>query len=111
MSFASYDLTPGNNITLGGLSIASGTTSPASVNNCLQQLMADGKELADDVAAISLVGYATLAGPVFTAVPTYTGRGAFLHHNNAANTSGRVFIQASGGAAPSMSNGDILLEY
>jgi hypothetical protein len=111
MSFASYSLTPASNLTIAGGSIAENTTSPGTINLAIRQLMADGKELADDVAAISPVGYATLAGPVFTAVPTYTGRGAFLHHNNAANTSGRVFIQASGGAAPSMVNGDILLEY
>lgn len=44
--------------------------------------------------------------------PTYTGRGAYLHHNSSALTSGRVFVQASGGATPSgMLPGDLLFEY
>ena len=54
----------------------------------------------------------TKTGGVFTGNPTFTGRGGYLYHNNAANTSGRVFVQASGGSTPSgMANGDMLLEY
>lgn len=110
MSFDSYSLTPGSNTTIAGTNIAEGC-SPAGLNEAVRQLMADGKELSDDVAAIDLSAYAILNAPAFTGQPTYSGRGALLHHNNAANTSGRIFIQASGSAAPSMSNGDILLEY
>lgn len=111
MSFSAYSLTPASNLTIAGVSIAEGTTAPGSINLALRQLMSDGRKLADDVAAISLTGYAVLAGPVFTAVPTYTGRGAFLHFNNAANASGRVYVQASAAALPTLSNGDIVMTF
>lgn len=111
MSFASYSLTPASNVTIGGQSIAEGTTSPGTLNLAVRQLMSDGRELSDDVAAINLSTYAPLAAPVFTGQPTYSGRGGFLHHNNASNASGKITVQASGGAVPTMSNGDILMEF
>lgn len=111
MSFASYSLTPASNITIGGQSIAEGSTAPGTLNLAVRQLMSDGKELADDVAAIDLTGYAVLAGPIFTGQPTYTGRGAFIHHNNSANASGRVYVQAEAAALPTLANGDIILTY
>ena len=111
MSFSSYSLTPASNITLAGLSIAESSTSLASLNNCLRQLMADGKELSDTVVAIDLSTKADIASPAFTGQPTVSTRGAVLHHNNSSNASAKIFIQASGSAAPTMANGDILLEY
>lgn len=110
MSFADYSTTPGSNASIAGTNVAE-NCSPSGLNNAIRQLMADGKGLANTVAAINLSGYATLAGPVFTAVPTYSGRGAFMHHNNSANTSGRVFVQSSADATPTMSNGDWLATY
>lgn len=53
MSFSDYSLTPGSNTTIAGLSVAEGVTSPASVNNVLRQLAADGKELANLLLAFS----------------------------------------------------------
>lgn len=111
MSFASYSLTPASNTTIAGQSIAEGTTNPGTVNLAIRQLMSDGRSLYDTVNALNLSGYAPLAAPVFTGQPTYSGRGAFMHHNNSGNLSGRIFVQASGGSTPSMSNGDILAEY
>lgn len=110
MSFASYSLDPTLNGTLGGLDVSE-NCNPANINNGLRQLMADGKQLSDTVAAIDISSKANLNGPAFTGQPTFSGRGAFLHHNNAANASGRVFIQAAGAAVPTMANGDILLTY
>ncbi|WPZ05483.1 hypothetical protein [Pelagerythrobacter marinus] len=111
MSFSDYSLTPSNNLTIDGQSIAEGTTSPGTINLAIRQLMSDGRELSDQVNAIDLSGYAPLSSPVFTGQPTYTGRGAFLHHNNSANLSGRLFVQAEGAAVPTMANGDILATY
>lgn len=111
MSFGSYSTTPSLNVTIAGQSMAEGTTSVPSINNAIRQLMADGKSLFDTVASIDLSGYATLNGPTFTGQPKYTGRGAFLHHNSAANTSGRIFITAEGAAQPSMSPGDFWFTY
>lgn len=108
MAFASYSLTPAQNLTLGGFSIAEGTTSPSSVNNGFRQLMADGKALSDQVLAINLNSYAPLNAPVFTGQPTFQGRGGFLHHANGANGSGRAFWQAEGDALPALVNGDVI---
>ena len=112
MSFSAYSLSPASNLTIAGQSVAENTTAPGTINLAIRQLMADGKELADAVDDIDLTNYATKAAAVFSGTqPTYTGRGAFLHHNNSGNASGRVFVQANGSALPSMSNGDILIEY
>ena len=111
MAFASYSLTPAQNLTLAGFSIAEGTTAPNSVNNCFRQIMADGKALSDQFAGLNLAGYAPLNAPVFTGQPTYQGRGAFLHHANGANGSGRIFILAEGDALPALINGDLLATY
>jgi len=110
MSFSGYSLTPANNGTLGGLDVSEGC-SPANLNNGLRQLMADGKELSDTVVAIDVSIKADVASPAFTGQPTVSTRGALLHHNNASNASGRIFIQASADAVPTMANGDILLTY
>lgn len=111
MSFSDYSLTPSNNLTIDGQSIAEGTTSPGTINLAIRQLMSDGRELSDQVVAIDLSGYAPLNAPAFTGQPTYSGRGGFVHHGNAANASGRIFVQAEGAATPTMSNGDILMTY
>lgn len=111
MSFRDYSTTPGSNTTIGGINIAE-NCSPAGVNNVIRQIAADGRELADEFDAIDLSAYQTKAAAVFSGTqPIYTGRGAYAHHNNSANASCRIFVQASGGSTPSMNNGDILLEY
>lgn len=110
MGFRDYSTTPGNNNSIGGTNVAE-NCSPAGLNDVCRQLAADGRELADDVDAIDISGKADLNAPVFTGQPTYSGRGAFAHHANPANTSNREFVQATGAAVPSMSNGDKLFLY
>lgn len=111
MSFASYSLTPAANITIGGQSIAEGTTAPGTLNLAIRQLMSDGRELYDTVNAINLAAYAPLSAPAFTGQPTYSGRGALLHMNNSANASGRVHIQSEAAALPTLANGDSVWTY
>lgn len=109
MAFSDYSTTPASNTTIGGINIAEGCPA-GNINGAFRQLMADAK--AEHDAQPSLADYVEKDGSVpFTGQPTYSGRGAFLHHNNSANSSGRIFVQASGGSAPSMSNGDWLAEY
>lgn len=109
MAFADYSLTAGNNLTIAGINIAEGCPA-GNINGAIRAFMSDAR--AEHDAQPSLANYILKDGTVaFTGQPTFTARGAFLHHNNSANASGRIFIQASGGAAPSMSNGDLLLEY
>ena len=111
MSFASYSITPSQNLTIAGASIAEGSTSPGTINAALRQIMADGRELFDLYSTINLSGYAKLNAPAFTGQPTVQGRGAVLHHDNANNASGRLFLRQSGAAQPALQNGDILLTY
>lgn len=109
LAFADYSLTAASNTTIAGINIAEGCPA-GNINGAIRAIMADAK--AEHDAMPDLGDYVLLDGTTaFTGQPTYTGRGAFLHHNNSANASGRIFIQASGGATPTMSNGDILLEY
>lgn len=108
MAFSDYSTTPALNVTIGGVSVAEGCP-PANINNAIRQIAADGKTLNNTVAAIP-TGL-PLAGGTITGPITYTGRGVHLHWNSSSQTSGRIFIQASGGAAPTMADGDILLEY
>lgn len=110
MAFSDYSTTPSANTSIGGSNVAEGCP-PGNVNDALRQLAADGKQLANDLDAIDLSEKADLDAPAFTGQPTFTGKGAFLYHTNAANLSGRIFIQAAGGTAPSLSNGDLLFEY
>lgn len=81
----------------------------ASINNVLRQLMSDGRELSDTVAG--LANPMPLTGGAFTGNITRSGAGSYLYWNSTGQTSGKIFIQASGGSAPSMANGDWLLEY
>lgn len=111
MSFRDYSTTPGANTTIGGVNVAEGC-SPAGLNNASRQLAADGKELADEIDALDLSVYVTKAAGVFSGTqPIYTGRGAYLHHANSANASGKITIQSDAAALPSTSNGDIVLTY
>ena len=111
MAFSDYSTLAASNSTIAGQSIAEGTTAPGTVNLAIRTLMADGRLLYDQVNAINLSGYAGLASPAFTGQPTVSGRGGILHHQNTANSSGRIFVQATGGTQPTMSNGDWLAEF
>jgi hypothetical protein len=108
MSVQDYSTTPGSNTSISGINI--GENCPAAnVNGAIRQFMADVKVMYNALPDVS--AYVTKSGGVFIANPTFSGRGGYVHMNDVANTSGRVFVQPAGGAAPSMSNGDWLLEY
>lgn len=110
MAVTDYSTTPASNTSISGINIAE-NCSPANINNALRQIMADVRVMYD-----GLPSTATLmpkAGGTFSGTqPIYSGRGAYLHHNSSSLTSGRIFMQASGGSTPSgMVAGDLLLEY
>lgn len=110
MAVTSYSATPGSNTSISGINIDEGC-APGNVNGAFRQMMADVRVMYDGLP--SLAAYMPVAGGTFSGTqPIYTGRGAMLHNNNPAHTSGRVFVQASGGATPSgMASGDFLFEY
>jgi hypothetical protein len=74
-------------------------------------MMADVRVMYNGLPVVA--GLAPLNGAIFTGTqPTYTGRGAFMHHGNVANTSGRIDFLPNGSALPSSpSNGDVVFFY
>lgn len=108
MAVQDYSTTPGNNTSISGIFI--GENCPAAnINNAFRQMMADVRVMYNGLPDLS--GYVTKTGAVFLTNPIYQGRGGYLHMNDVANTSGRVFVQAAGGSVPTMANGDWLIEY
>lgn len=108
MAFSDYSITPSANTSLAGINVAEGCPA-GNINGVIRQLAADGKQLSVQVsgAAQSM----PVSGGIFTGPIFQFGRGGYLHNNDPSNAGGRVFIQATGGAPPAMSNGDWLLEY
>jgi len=100
MSFSAYSLTPASNTSINGVSIAENCPA-ANVNNALRQIAADGKELANTVAAISVGAYMPLAGGTFTGQILRSGSGGYLYNAASAQSGGAVYVQATGTALPS----------
>lgn len=110
MAVTDWSNSAASNTSISGIDISE-NCNPANINNAIRQVMADVKAFSETVADSST--FVTKAAGVFTGTqPKYTGRGAYLHHSSSSLSSGRVFLQASGGSTPSgMTSGDILLEY
>lgn len=110
MAVTDWSTSPAANTAISGYDISTGCPA-GNLNNAIQVVMADVRGMYD--ALPSTTTLMPKAGGTFSgAQPIYTGRGAFLHHNSASHSSGRIFVQASGGATPAgMASGDLLLEY
>lgn len=110
MAVGDWSTTPASNTTISGIDINE-NCNPGTLNNAIRQMMADVRVMYDGIPSTTTL--VTKAAAVFSGTqPTYTGRGAYLHHNSSSFGSGRIFLQASGGAEPSgMVSGDWLLEY
>lgn len=111
MAVTDWSTTPASNTSLATFNLSEGSTMVADFNGITRQLMADIKAFSATVPVGT--DYVTKAAGTFSGTqPIYTGRGAYLHNNSSSHSSGRVFLQASGGSTPSgMASGDILLEY
>jgi hypothetical protein len=55
MAFSDYSLTPGDNTSIGGNNVGE-NCSPATINNAIRQLAADGKALSDAIEALGTGG-------------------------------------------------------
>lgn len=111
MAVSDWSLTPASNTSLATFNLTEGSTLVGDFNGITRQLMADIKAFSLTVSDASTL-MPKAAGTFSGTQPIYTGRGAYLHHNNAAFTSGRIFVQASGSGTPSgMAAGDLLAEY
>lgn len=110
MAFSDYSATPSSNGTIASINIAEGCP-PANINNAIRQIMADAKAFDNAKADATLL--VTKAAAVFTGTqPIYDGRGAYVHWNNSALTSGRRYVQAEGSSLPTgLLPGDEILEY
>jgi hypothetical protein len=109
MAVSDWSTVAASNSAIDGINIAE-NCPPGNLNGMGRSIMAAVRVMYNNLPDTAT--FATKAAAVFTGTqPSYTGRGAMLHHNSASLTSGRVFMQALGGAAPTMAAGDILLEY
>jgi hypothetical protein len=108
MAVTDWSTNPASNTAIDGINIAEGCP-PGNLNNAVRSMMANVRVMYNNLP--STANFAPLNSPSFTGTPIYNGRGGLLHHNNPANSSGRIFVQQAGQATPAMANGDILAEY
>ena len=100
---------PAGNTTVDGVNIGEGAPA-ANMNNAMRSIMVGVKSFY--VNAPNTAAYVLKAAATFnTVTPKFDGRGGFVHFNDPGLASGRIFVQPLGGAAPAMSNGDILFEF
>lgn len=109
MAVSDWSTNPDLNTNIDGVSIAE-MCAAGNVNNMGRHIMASVRVMWDNLPTAAT--FVTKTGGVFTGNPTFSGRGGYLHNNDPANTGGRIFYQALGGAMPSgMANGDWWVEY
>jgi len=106
--FHDYLPTPAANVSLGGISVAEGCP-PGNLNNAIRQLMADGRALADEVAAID--PGMPVSGGSFTGDIARGGRGGYLNHASTALPDGRVYVLPEGSALPGGGEGVLVFFY
>lgn len=114
VDISTWSETPASNTTIDAISIAEGC-NPGNINNSIRSAMAGVKtfHLAYLATVATLTTYATKAAAVFSGTqPIYTGEGAFLHHQSAANASGKIYLLPTGSADPAApGSGDIAIFY
>ena len=108
MAVQDWSTDANSNGSIDGINIAENCPA-GNINGAIRAAMAAVRVFYNTVP--NTANYVLKTGGVFTGNPTFDGRGGYLHNNDAANASGRVFIQPAGSPAPTMANGDWLLEY
>lgn len=110
MAVSDWSTTASANNTIDGTNIAEGCP-PAGLNNAIRSVMASVRVMYDNLPSTGTL--MPKAGGVFSGTqPIYTGRGAYLHHNDSANVSGRIYWLPTGSALPtSPANGDVVFFY
>jgi hypothetical protein len=110
MAISDWSTTPSLNVTINGINIAEGCP-PGNLNDAARNIMADVKAGFDTLPDTST--FVTASGAVFSGTqPRFTGRGAYLHNNDSANLSGRVFYLPEGSPNPSgAQNGDLVFFF
>ena len=110
MAVTDYSTTPGSNGTISGIDIDE-NCAPGNINNAIRQMMADVRLMYDGLPTTASL--LPKDGGVFEGTqPIFTGSGAYLHHADAANASGKISVLAEGSPDPSSpANGDIAFFY
>ena len=108
-AFATYSATPASNTTIGGLNVTENNTAVASLNNVAREIVAEGRQLYDLVAAIG--SPLLLTGGTLTGDINRQGRGGYLSSNNASYTAPQVYYVVTGGSAPSSPPNGSLIFY
>ena len=109
--FSAFSTTASANVTLNGINIAENCAA-ANVNNALREILAEGKQLSDTVAAINVTSYMPLAGGAFTGNVTRNGAGGYWYHANSAQAAAPVYTQLASAALPSSPvEGTVVLQY
>lgn len=110
-AFATYSTTPALNISIGGIN--SDENCPAeNVNDICRQIVAEGRQLYDIVAAIDVSSYMPKAGGAFTGDITRNSSGGYLYHVNSAQSGGKLYTQLSSDALPtSPAEGTVVFQY
>lgn len=110
MAVSDWSTDAAANTSLSGINLGENSMTPGSINNAFRQIMADVRVFYGEVPDPN--GKMNVSGGAFTGDITRATRGAYLHYVDPALSSGRVFVQPTGGSPPAgMVNGDILLEY
>lgn len=107
-SAAELSATPDANTTIGGTNVAEGC-SPGGMNNALRYIAAICRDTFDRIGSPG--SFMPTSGGSFTGNVTRQGRGAFLHHANAAQTDGQVYFLPEGSARPAAAEGVVVFYY
>ena len=107
-SASEFSLTPGANVTIGGVNVAE-QCDPGNLNNAIRYLASVARDTFDRVGGTGtylLSTGGTLTGDIFRAT-----RGAYLHHAGSAQTDGRVMFLPEGSARPTGAEGMVVFYY
>jgi hypothetical protein len=110
-AFATYSTTPALNVSIGGVD-SDEDCAAANINNICRQIVAEGRQLYDIVAAIDVSSYMPKAGGAFTGDITRNSFGGYLYHANSAQSGGKVYTQVSSDPLPtSPAEGTVVFQY
>lgn len=107
-SASEFSATPAANTTIGGVNVGEGC-SPGGLNDVERYLAAAMRTLYDQVQTVAAA--MPISGGAFTGDITRQGKGAYLHHANAAQANGQVYVLPEGSARPAAAEGVVVFYY
>jgi hypothetical protein len=98
--FSTFSTTASANINIAGIDIGENCAA-ANVNDAIRNVLKEGKELSDAVAALNTSALMPKAGGAFTGDITRSGAGAYTYYASSSLTGGKEYVQTTGAALPS----------